>query len=394
MTSPSTPASTDIPEERFQTGEVFTVAAGHFVHDTFSAFVAPLLPLIIEKLALSFTLAGSLQTFLQIPSLLTPFIGYMADRISLRYFVILAPAITATLMSFLGLAPSYTMLVILLLATGVSIACFHAPAPAMIGRISGKQIGRGMSIFMASGELGRTVGPLLIYWAVSSFTLEGYYRIMILGWLASFILFWRLRRVPARTSMPHDIRSLLPTLGRLFIPILAIILFRAFLLVPPSIFLPTLMTGQGNSWLVGTGALAAWELAGVGGALAGGTLSDWLGRKIILLIGIVSGIIFTIIFLNVSGWLVAPVLLAMGFTSLSSTPVMLSIVQEHLPNNRAVGSGLFIAVNFLARPLAILGIGLIGDNFSLETAYFWGAIIALGAIPGIFFLPELKGTET
>jgi FSR family fosmidomycin resistance protein-like MFS transporter len=364
------------------------------MHDTYSAFLAPLLPLIIEKLALSLTLAGSLQIFLQLPSLLTPFIGYMADRISLRYFVILAPAVTATLMSLIGLAPSYAVLVIILLATGVSIACFHAPAPAMIGRISGPQIGKGMSIFMASGELGRTIGPLLVTWAISVFTLEGYYQILVLGWAASLILYWRLRSVPARTAMPHGIRSLLPTIRRLFLPILAIILFRAFLLVPPSIFLPTLMTGQGSSLLFGAGALSLWELAGVGGALTGGTLSDRLGRKIILLVGIVGGVIFTIIFLNVSGWLIVPLLLAMGFTSLSSTPVMFAMVQEHLPNNRAVGSGLFIAANFLARPLATLGIGLIGDNSSLETAYFWGAIIALGAIPGIFFLPELKPTES
>ena len=41
----------------FQTGEILTIVGGHFVHDTFSAFVAPLLPLIIEKLSLSLTMA-------------------------------------------------------------------------------------------------------------------------------------------------------------------------------------------------------------------------------------------------------------------------------------------------------------------------------------------------
>jgi hypothetical protein len=49
-------------------------------------------------------------------------------------------------------------------------------------------------------------------------------------------------------------------------------------------------------------------------------------------------------------------------------------------------------MNFLARPLAIVVIGLLGDNFGLDTAYFWGAIISIGAIPAIYFLPELKRT--
>ena len=136
---------TDGTEAEFQTGQVLTIVGGHFVHDTFTAVVSPLLPLIIQKLSLTLAQAGSLWGFLQLPALLNPFIGYLADSISLRYFVILAPAVTATLISLLGLAPNYAILAILLFATGVSVACFHAPAPPMIARISGDRLGKGMS---------------------------------------------------------------------------------------------------------------------------------------------------------------------------------------------------------------------------------------------------------
>ena len=40
-------AHSDPPKgEEFQTKEVLTIASGHFVHDIFTAFVPPLLPLI------------------------------------------------------------------------------------------------------------------------------------------------------------------------------------------------------------------------------------------------------------------------------------------------------------------------------------------------------------
>ena len=393
MTIPSTPTqetTQDTTSETFHTGEVLTIAGGHFIHDTFSAFLSPLLPRLIEKLALSFTSAGLLQAFLQFPTILTPFIGYLADRVSVRYFVILAPAVTATLMSAMGLVSDYYILVTMLLVTGVSISCFHAPAPAMIGRVSGRQVGRGMSLFMASGELGRTVGPLLATWAVTTLTLEGMYQIMVIGWVASLILYWRLRNIPARTSKPQDFSQLKPIMRKLFGPLLLVVLFRAFLLVPPSVYLPTLMDVRGNSFWVASGSLALWELAGVIGALTGGTLSDYVGRKIIILGGVAGSAILTIIFLYASGWWLVPILLMMGFTGLSGTPVMFAMVQEHLPDNRAVGSGIFIALNFLARPLAIAGIGRIGDSFGLDTAFFWGAIISLGALPAIFLLPELE----
>ncbi|MCB0139600.1 MAG: MFS transporter, partial [Caldilineaceae bacterium] len=150
------------PTATFQTDQVFTVAGGHFIHDTYSAFIAPLIPLLQERLGVGYAGAGSLAIYAQMPSLLNPFIGYLADRVSLRYFIILAPAVTATLMSCMGLTSNYLALAMLMLAAGVSMAAFHAPAPAMIGRLAGQRTGTGMSIFMASGELGRTVGPLFV----------------------------------------------------------------------------------------------------------------------------------------------------------------------------------------------------------------------------------------
>ena len=71
----------EINEEKFQNGQVMTIVGGHFAHDTFTAFVAPLLPLIIEKLSISLSAAGLLWGFVQIPALLSPFIGHMADEV-------------------------------------------------------------------------------------------------------------------------------------------------------------------------------------------------------------------------------------------------------------------------------------------------------------------------
>jgi FSR family fosmidomycin resistance protein-like MFS transporter len=173
-------------EETFQTGEVLSIAGGHLINDTYTAFLPTLLPLLIDKMSLSLVLAGSLTSIAQIPALLDPFIGYLADRLSLRYFVIFAPAVTATVYSSLGFAPSYLVLAVMLFVGGISTAAFHAPAPAMISRISGRQLGKGMSFFMAAGELGRTIGPLLFVWAVSTWTLDGYWRVMV-GCLSGFI---------------------------------------------------------------------------------------------------------------------------------------------------------------------------------------------------------------
>lgn len=76
--------------EPFQTGRVMLVAFSHFVHDVYTSFLSPLLPLIIEKLSLTLGQAGLLSTVMQVPALLNPVIGLFADNRGLaRWLVIL-----------------------------------------------------------------------------------------------------------------------------------------------------------------------------------------------------------------------------------------------------------------------------------------------------------------
>jgi len=324
---------------------------------------------------------------------LNPFIGYLADKVSLRYFVILAPAITATLISLLGFAPNFGAIAAILFFTGFSVAAFHAPAPAMISRISGSQVGKGMSWFMAAGELSRAIGPLLAVWAVSLWTLDGIYRLVLIGWTATLVLYLRLRNIPARPTKQNSLRAVLPALRYLFLPLLVVVFFRNFINVSLTTYLPTYMSSKGASLWVSGAALAILEFAGVAGALASGTISDRLGRKPVLFGAILISSALMFVFINTAGWLLVPVLLGMGFASLSTAPVMLAIVQDYLPANRAIGNGLFLSATFLLRPVSTLAIGFIGDLAGLDTAYLWSAVIALLALPAILALPTSNGAR-
>jgi FSR family fosmidomycin resistance protein-like MFS transporter len=372
----------------FQAGQVLTISVGHFVHDVYSAFLAPLLPILIDKMSLSLTLAGSLSAFTQIPAILNPLIGHFADKYNLRYLVIIAPALSATLMSTMGLAPNYTVLTIMLLLAGVGVAFFHAPAPALVGQISGRRVGKGMSWFMGGGELARTVGPLVAVWAYSTWALEGMFRVMVIGWLTTAILFWRLRNIPVRARKQGSMQSILPKLRTLFLPLGIIIFFRMFMVVSMTTYLPTFMKQNGASLFLGSVSLSIIELAGVVGALSGGTLSDKIGRKRLLLVATILSPLLMFVFMNVSGWLLVPVLLLYGFFSISPGPVFLALIQDHFPENRAVSNGLYISMNFLLRSLGLFLVGMAGDMFGLDKAYLWSAGISILGVIGILYLPR------
>ncbi len=389
MTTSNNPLHFHKPAEKgFQTGNVVSIFGAHFIHDTYTAFVAPLLPLIMEKLSLSLTMVGTLTAIQQFPSIITPYIGYLAEKMSLQYFVIFTPAVTATLICCLGIAPDFVTLGIILFLTGISNAAFHAPAPAIVSHISGNRIGKGMSIFMAGGELGRTLGPLLAIWAVSLWTLEGYFRVTVLGWGASLILLWRLKDVSDQAEKSGVFQLLLPKFKTLYFPLGIILFFRMFVQVCLTMYLPTYLKSEGQSLFLAGASLSILEVAGVGGALISGTLSDRVGRKKMLIYAISISSLLMFPFLNLSGVITIPLLLLIGFSALSTGPVFLALVQDNTPENRAIGNGIYMTMSFTLRSVVLLLLGILGDALGLRSAYYISTILSFIAIPFIYFLPK------
>ncbi|AGF78235.1 arabinose efflux permease family protein [Desulfocapsa sulfexigens DSM 10523] len=374
----------------FKAAEILLLSFCHFIHDVYSSFLAPLLPLLIDKLSMSLTQAGFLSAVMQLPALMNPFIGMLADRASLRYFVILAPMMTAIPMSLIGLAPTYGVLLLLLFIAGISIAMFHVPAPVMIARMAGSRKGRGMSFFMTGGELARTIGPLIAVSAVSLLGFEGIWPIMIVGIAASVWLFVRFRNVDLSFHNNGNKISLITTfkeMRHILMPLTFILLARSFMHGSMTAFLPLFIQNESGSIWLGGMALMLFEAAGVAGVLTAGSLSDYLGRRRVLLISLVGAPLSVLLFVISNDWVRMVSLVSCGFMILSTTPVMLALIQEHAKNSPAAANGMFMLIAFMARASMVVVIGMIADRSGLQSAYLVSAAVGLLGIPFILMLP-------
>ncbi len=381
------------PANSFNTGLVATIAAGHGLHDTFTAFLPPLLPVLIEKFGLAKMQAGLLSVFIQAPSLLQPFIGYAADRKALRVFVAATPAISAIAMSFIGVAPSYILVALFLLVAGFSSAVLHSTGPVLAGRLSGDRLGLGMSFWMVGGEIGRTIGPIIIVNAITYLGPDRTPLISILGVIISIMLYIQLgkvREVKPQNGLDMPWGEALRKMWPVILPVAGYLFARSFANACVGTFLPTYLTEKGASLVLAGVSLSVMEAAGVVGAFLGGSLSDRLGRRPVLAFSVAFTALFIFLLLISNGWVQYPILLGLGFALLCSPPALMAIVQESYPENRALANGIFMAISFLSQTISAVSVGRVADLFSMHYAYLVSSIVILAGLFFIIRLPEKR----
>ncbi len=380
-------------KKSFQTEKIVTISLAHFFHDVYTAFLAPMLPLLIAKFGISLSVAGLLEVIRKIPSLFNPFIGLLADKICLKYLVIFTPGVSAISMSLLGASPSLIVLFILLFVTGISSTLFHIPSPVMIKNFSGAKTATGMSFFMFGGELARTLGPLLITATLSIWGLEGSYRVMPIGIIASAILFYKLRDVSSlnsknNTKKVKGARETVKELVPFFLFIVGFQLFRGGMKAALTLYLPTYLIGNGESlWIAGI-SLSVLQLAGVAGTFGAGYISDKIGHRNLLLITTIASPLVMWAFITASKMMMIPLLIIMGFLLFASGPVILALVQETNTERPAFINSIYMTINFGIGALTVLIVGILGDRIGLELTYQICAALAFISIPFIFILPK------
>ncbi|MEA4811602.1 MAG: MFS transporter [Anaerolineaceae bacterium] len=380
-------------KDKFDYKGVELITFAHALHDTYASWLAALLPLLIEKFSLTNTMAGALSMVYTLPSVLQPAIGYLADRKNLRWLIVLAPAITSLVMSSLGIIPSYALLVPLLLIAGLSSSGLHSVGPGVTSHFSGKRIGKGMSFWMIGGELGYSLGPLLVMTIVGVIGLRRLPLMAIGGLLVSVFLFFATRNVDTRgeNKTPKvNKTAFLSGIKMVMVPMALLLITRALMSVMLSTFMPTFLRSQGASLIFAGAGMAVAGSAGAVGSYIAGSLSDKIGRRKILFASIILTPICMLLFLNTQGWVKIPMLILCGFFGLSLLPVMIATIMEFFPEDRSFANGIFMALNFIIQALAAVVAGRIADAKGMAFTFMVAALALPFGLLALLMMPKDK----
>jgi len=346
-----------------RTAYLFT---GHLLNDGFGSFLAPLLPLLIQRLDLSLAMAGVLGTArILINTLLQPNLGHLVDRVQRPWLVVLGPLLSVIAMSFIGRANTFLALFLIMLVAGLGTAFFHPAAAALVAAGNHKRRGLLMSFFSSGGTLGGAIAPIIIIAYTHAFGLRATPWLLVPG-LAILLAF----ALPLPRVLPNAVRrspepfrlGSLP--GRFFVLWLAIVT-RAVTATAFSSFLAVIVTQRGASPLVGAAAITAFILPGAIGSFFAGNLSDRFGRRAVLFVSLLFAAPFFVFFLHGPANLMLPMIALAGLFALSSTPVGIVAAQECLPGRAGLVSGLVMGFAWGIGGLTLIPIGWLSDLYGL-----------------------------
>ena len=150
-------------------------------------------------------------------------------------------------------------------------------------------------------------------------------------------------------------------------------ILRAWAVFAAIAFLPMFLVSQGYDLMTAGIIMSLMLLAGVAGQVAGGHISDRIGRKEFMIFGLAGAVPFFYLFFASSGIVAITAILLFGFFLWSTFAVAVAMSHELLPQNIGLASGMMLGLAIGFGGLGVAVNGIIADHYSLA--------VALGTIP-------------
>ena len=370
------------------------LSVSHLVDDYNQSFIPALLPFLILSRGLTHQTAATL-VFAQAmsSSVIQPLIGHLADRRSMPWLIAVGIMLAGCGVAVLGWLPSFPLMFLAALLSGIGVAAFHPEAARFANWVSGDRKASGMRWFAVGGNMGFAVGPTFATGAIAAWGLRGTLAAFIPVTIVAAVVLVELRRL--RTFAPVEAKRRIargvddwPS----FVKLSAAVIVRSITYLGLVSFVPLYVVEVLHTPpAVGDAVLTVFLVSGVVGTLAGGPVADAIGRKPVLLISLggTAVVTFTLFALGpgigVVG--VALVLVVLSFILYTSQAAMVVLGQEYLPNRLGLASGVTLGLAVSLGGMFTPVLGFIADHHGVADSILTLGVLAVLALAIAFSLP-------
>ena len=352
---------------------VSIMSLSHFTSDFFCNVLPIMLPILAARYGISYSQSAALfMVFSVSTNFLQPPIGIWADKRPVNYLMPLSILTGAFFASIVGWSPNIYVLIFIILLSGICSSAFHPISAGIVHDISPKRHQTfATSIYIAGGNLGFAIAPLIIAAFIEQFTDKNLPFLFLFALIVSLMVYkQRLFVTPPRnenSSEPQiNLKSIIKS--KQFIFLNTSIALRSWCYCALVVFLPLLLTAHGYSTVESGLALMCLLVGTVFGGLATGGLSDKYGLRTL----IVSTYVLTIAALGFFLWRLDISFISMvalflaGAGMYGSTPAAIVWAQRLLPRNAAFAASMMLGFTFGMGYVESVITGFVGDLFGLR----------------------------
>jgi FSR family fosmidomycin resistance protein-like MFS transporter len=386
----STPTSASPPFVKLDVRAIALLGIGHVSDDINQSFLPALLPLLVAQRHLTFEAAAAL-VFAQAvsSSVVQPAIGYIADKRPMPWLAGVGLLLAGGGIAAIGFMPTYALIFICALISGLGIAMFHPEAARFANLASGTKKASGMRWFAVGGNIGFAIGPVIATVAIVAMGIAGTFVVAIPVAIMSVLLILETKRF--RTFLPRaragaKAPARVPDDWSAFGRLTAFVMLRSTAYLGLVSFIPLYFVHVVHvAPAIANLVLSTFLLAGIAGTIVGGPLADAHGRRMVIFVSMAITLAFVALFaVSTDGPGLLPLVagfvcaLGLGFFMAGSQAPTIVLAQDYLPNRLGMASGVTLGLAVSVGGMFSPVLGAIGDRFGLHASIL--AIVALTAL--------------
>lgn len=369
------------------------LSSGHLATDLAQGALPALLPFFVTKFDLSYTMAAALvlaATFAS--SIIQPAFGLWSDARGALWLLPAGAAVAGIGMALAAVAPSYPLVVLAVMVSGVGVAAYHPEASKFASYVSGARRASGMSFFSVGGNVGFSLGPLLGTSVVLAFGLAGGLLLAVPGLIGAALLVAVLPYLAGFTPSVERRAETTAQVGqpRALALLLGVVGLRSVAHMGLFAFVPLFEVARGNGKAHGTLLLSLFLLAGALGTLLGGPLADRFGRRLVLIGSFAVTIPLIVVYVLAEGMVGNLALILSGAAVIGTFGVTIVMSQEYLPSRVGMASGLSIGLAIGLGGVAATALGALADAVDLRTAVLATVVGPALSLLLALFLPPTR----
>jgi FSR family fosmidomycin resistance protein-like MFS transporter len=323
-----------------------------------------------------------------------PVIGYMVDRHGKTWLLTASVIWIAFWVSISGVIGNYYILTIVLILGGTASALYHPLGSATAIKLTSRQAGTSLSIFMTVGGIASAVAPSVAIPLATNFGLGSLIYLFIPGIVTALIMYkTRVQAISlnGKTEKTPDTPKNTPIHAKVLFPVLLLLLvsaLRGWLKVSLVAYGAQLFMIKSISVEAFSVLLSIQLFTGSFGNLVGGFLSDIIGSKRVLLYTILLMTICLGMLLQFGGIIAMTAFMLIGILISASNAANILMTRDFLPQNATMATGLILGLGAGIGGLGVMLQGHIADISGMSVSFIYLLVSVAVSFILVAFLPQ------